>query len=151
MTQVNDDKHCALLQLTGQASGTINDMASTWLEAETGLTAPMNDLWHAYWDQQLIPPGNFNDRAYAWMQILGYTSSQMNDLWAELWGDICLHGGVRDIVLAFPLTNSLIGQVDGVESVGNFARAVGPSTVEDFEGVIHNCLDGEAVVESKTG
>jgi len=68
----------------------------------------------------------------------------MNDLWAELWGDVCLNGGVRDIVLAFPLTNSLIGQVDGVESVGNFARVAGVSTVEDFEGVIHNCLDGEA-------
>jgi len=146
MSQVNDDKHCSLLQLTGQTSGTISDMANAWLSAETGLTGTTNDLWMAYWDQQLIPPGNFNDRAYEWMQILGYTSDQMNDLWHELWHDICLNGAgpSLDIVVAFPLTSSLIGQVDNVESVGNFARAAGPSTVEDFEGVIHNCLDGEA-------
>jgi len=46
MTHVNDDKHCSLLQLTGQATGAINDMVNSWLSAETGLTAPTNDLWH---------------------------------------------------------------------------------------------------------
>ncbi|RLA19273.1 MAG: hypothetical protein DRQ56_05775, partial [Gammaproteobacteria bacterium] len=110
MTHVNDDKHCALLQLTGQASGTINDMVATWLRAETGAThSGINDLWHEYWDQELIAPGHFNDRAYEWLQGLGYLGETNNDLWAAYWADMCLTGGSL---------KALGGWTDGVDCLG---------------------------------
>ena len=46
--------------------------------------------------------------------------------------------------LFFPFVSSLFGRVDQVNTVANFSRAPGVSTVEDFEGVLHNCKDGEA-------
>ena len=46
--------------------------------------------------------------------------------------------------LFFPFVSSLFGRVDQVNTVANFSRAPGVSTVEDFEGVLHNCIDGEA-------
>ena len=91
MTQVNDDKHCALLQLTGQATGTINDMINTWLANLTVESGSTNDLWHAYWDQELVPAGAFNDRAYVWLESLGHLGS-LNDRWAGYWADMCAGG-----------------------------------------------------------
>jgi len=59
-------------------------------------------------------------------------------------GELDTGGPLEGVVASFPLKTGIGGIVDGVPIVANFTRAVGPSTVEDFEGAIHVCKDGEA-------
>ena len=46
MAQISDAKHTALLTLTGETEGHVDDLEQSYLEALTGNTGNVNELWY---------------------------------------------------------------------------------------------------------
>jgi len=92
MPHVNDDKLCAMLQLTGAATGNLDGLENQWLEAEVGVKGATPDLWELYLDAQGAPPGHLQDRFYIWLKALGLAGESLGDLWHALWHEVCLGG-----------------------------------------------------------
>jgi len=92
MPHVNDDKLCALLQLTGETTGAIDGLENRWLASEVGVEGSNADLWELYLDLNGVPPGALSDRYAIWMVSLGLTAGTLDGLWHELWHELCGSG-----------------------------------------------------------
>ena len=85
--QRNDTMSAALtFQLGLVTPADTNDMLVSYLQNLTlSVISDPNDLWHLYWDQQLIAPGDFNDRAHDWLNSLGHVESDLPAQWHAYW------------------------------------------------------------------
>jgi hypothetical protein len=89
MTNRNDDKKTALLSLTGQTDGHIDDLEKIWL---AGLGATSSNVNNAYMEMFLANGAtstNYMSAAREFLEALGYSGS-IPTMWSAFWSD----GGV---------------------------------------------------------
>jgi len=107
----NDDKYAALLTLTAQSDGQIDDLEELFHAPEG--TSQDNDRWQAYFLGALseVDSRDYNDLAYDFLIAEGMTPAALPDMWAELWAS----GGPSPPVT----TNNVVYGLDNVVSGAN--------------------------------
>ena len=90
----NDNRHCALVQLTNTPvpDADTSTMLNEWLSTLTGVSSHTNDLWHVYFDQLNIPTGQLNGRSYRWLSSIGFNQPALTDKWNSFWKQVCSTG-----------------------------------------------------------
>ena len=84
MTHRNDDKKVALLTLTGETSGNIDDLEIQWLQSAGATADDVNRAWHQVFLANGATSANWNAAAAEYLTGLGYTGA-LPDMWAAYW------------------------------------------------------------------
>ena len=93
MVALADHKHAALLLALTLTEGNTNDMEREYVRGlitipPTAEFLTVDDLWHAFFDDALIGPGDFNDRAYEWLATKLQTQPALNERWFGYWASL---------------------------------------------------------------
>ena len=83
--QINDAISTALAK-EGYPGG-VDDQVVDWLQAAGATGGNIDDLWHSYWDSQLVPAGQYNDKYAIWLTALGFTQGSLDDKQLAYWTD----------------------------------------------------------------
>ena len=110
MTNRTDDKKAALLILTGESDGQVNDLEKLWLESviTSPVSANINDLWVEFWLQEGYSQTNYSDMAFEWLGDLGYTGAYP-DRWAQYWA---AGGGIPSSTMEVELASIVTFEVE---------------------------------------
>lgn len=87
MGQTND---CRFAELVRRGySGSSNDMLFDWLQANvtgTPKAQTINDAWHQFYDERLVPSGVLNDRHYEYLSsLVGSPGGDLSEMWEWFW------------------------------------------------------------------